>query len=1628
MARSPPIIMLWLWLQSSMYLQGSNIHGNPSLWGKKAEFQIKPCMWQLEPGLSVPELEELSVCVLLRLTVITEWTAFAYKAPGNPAVELGLEGDDQHITAVLFGARWPLNESLSSKVWQSVCLTWSAASRHLRLYVNGTRRLDQAVDPPVSGRLAPNGTLTLAWPHSVDQNGTVWREDGKTLMGGIGLFRMWAREWRAEEIMLLGCVEGDVVSWDARHWNHRSPASCPPKEDTSLHCEWSSYEIKMWAYIKHSNTSDATNSSLESITRHWMESIFPQNFSVQHVSVLSQSRRCLAGDNPAALYIQLPKKSKEFGNFTFDYCFLSEVLVSISPKKSVELVQADIRMKLEPEFSYDSLTLRTDIHDLSIQPVAPLYTMTEPPPIVSESPRPATDKTFSFPTMSTDSTTEGPKSCPEETLESIYGVYLWPETFTFGPQFMKCQRPFYGVAFRVCKFDIDSDMTSWEDPDMTYCEPHMNISDLHDWNVTAENAMDMVQTIQRLLFYELVYGSGSDAELSASDMVTVMGKLDDVVDVSVVTAELSNDIFLIISLILIPRRDMAPVSNMVLKLTERIGDKAVFSGDLFNVAFPKMAVSMINVQPKNFRGITFCVTNYADGMIPELMVNESFAEPIPGTVASITLPAELKNRLAADGNKTRIQFQFYGVQDLFNDTDIAIEAEGNWTLNSYVISASINNRTVKNLNQSVEVTLSNNRAMQEHEKVMCVFWDFGDNEGQGGWNSQGCETRPISAIKTSCFCNHLTNFAVLLDISRAPLTTNSTQQCPSSPTTTKAPLNNTVGIMVSFFGVNMTFILNGNATNPTTVIECWLYERLVLNGMDMVDFWIFGNSIRNMKQYGVQQISHGLNEEYNCTFHVRGNLLSTIKELETLIVGSLNQTFSNDTLSIQTTQLMVRYIGPSCPEETLKTIYGVYLWPETFPLNKRALKCQRDFNRTAFRFCKFDVDSDMTSWEVPDMTECEPLTIISDLNDHNVTAENAMDMVQTIQDLVDVELGSGSGDGELSASDMVTVVGKLDDVVDVSVVTAELSNDIFSMISDILISRSDMAPVSNMVLKLTERIGDKAVFSGDLFNVAFPAMAVSMINVKPKNFSGITFCVTNYADGMTPELMVNESFAEPIPGTVASIALPAELKNQLAADGNKTRFQFQFYGVQDLFNDTGIAIKAEGNWTLNSYVISASINNRTVKNLNQSVEVTLSNNRAMQEHENVTCVFWDFGDNEAQGRWNSTGCETRAISANVTSCSCNHLTSFAVLLDISRAPMSEKDREIMTLISYLGCGISSIFLGITLMTYLIFGKLRRDHPSKILINLSAALLALNLLYLLNTWMSSYGYGLCILTAVLMHFFLLASFTWMGLEALHMYFALIKVFNAYVRSYILKLCVVGWGVPLIIVGVVLATDVDAYGSSNITSAADETSEPFCWIQSDVHFYVTVAGFILLVVLGNTGVFVVVLIQIRRMRTNKPLGKPAAGGSAQDLRAAASLTVLLGLTWLSAFFAVGPGRTVMLYVFCILNSLQGFFIFVFHCLTKENVRKQWRTRLTFDRFKPNDSDWSRSTSRPKQEPNSHSMGSVDTSSIIKASEFSSTTESLPVHPGSEGAGLLLQVAQPASTPNNIKTNTSVSWSNQ
>uniref|UniRef100_A0A3Q2E7C4 Adhesion G protein-coupled receptor G4b n=1 Tax=Cyprinodon variegatus TaxID=28743 RepID=A0A3Q2E7C4_CYPVA len=407
----------------------------------------------------------------------------------------------------------------------------------------------------------------------------------------------------------------------------------------------------------------------------------------------------------------------------------------------------------------------------------------------------------------------------------------------------------------------------------------------------------------------------------------------------------------------------------------------------------------------------------------------------------------------------------------------------------------------------------------------------------------------------------------------------------------------------------------------------------------------------------------------------------------------------------------------------------------------------------------------------------------------------------------------------------------------------------------------------------------------------------------------------------------------PTDGTVAFISLPSVLQKNFAQYGvnqKHPRIQFQFYANPLLF-----PVSHKERPILNTFVVSASVTNGSspIKDLPEDVTIMLHHLQPNRYDKEVQCVYWNFNKN-GNGDWDDHGCRKYNSTAGNTTCLCNHLTHFGVLLDVSRTQLDPANEQILTIITYAGCGVSSLFLGITLLTYMAF-KLRRDYPSQILINLSLALLGLNLVFLLNSWLSSWGlYGLCVAAASMLHYFLLASFTWMGLEAINMYFALVKVFNVYVPSYILKFCALGW-IPLVICVTVLIVNRDAY-------------------------------------------FVVVLIQIRRMRFNSPAG--TRRGLLQDLKGVASLTFLLGLTWTVGFFTWGPARVVLLYLFSGLNTLQ-LFVFLFHCLLKENVRKQWRAYLCFGRFRLDENSSVRSVNSNSTESTSASSDSSQRDSFCK-----------------------------------------------
>lgn len=68
---------------------------------------------------------------------------------------------------------------------------------------------------------------------------------------------------------------------------------------------------------------------------------------------------------------------------------------------------------------------------------------------------------------------------------------------------------------------------------------------------------------------------------------------------------------------------------------------------------------------------------------------------------------------------------------------------------------------------------------------------------------------------------------------------------------------------------------------------------------------------------------------------------------------------------------------------------------------------------------------------------------------------------------------------------------------------------------------------------------------------------------------------------------------------------------------------------------------------------------------------------------------------------------------------------------------------------------------------------------------------------------------------------------MGLEAVHMYVALVKVFNVNVSHYMLKFSLAGWGIPMIVVIIVIAIDKNNYGLVSYGRFSDGTTDEL-WV--------------------------------------------------------------------------------------------------------------------------------------------------------------------------------------------------------
>lgn len=777
---------------------------------------------------------------------------------------------------------------------------------------------------------------------------------------------------------------------------------------------------------------------------------------------------------------------------------------------------------------------------------------------------------------------------------------------------------------------------------------------------------------------------------------------------------------------------------------------------------------------------------------------------------------------------------------------------------------------------------------------------------------------------------------------------------PQSPGCSSSGLGCPEGI---FYRISL--VVNGvDANKPESDVETMIAQWLNQTFQN----WIYKVYIDNVRLGSNTLLSRAATIRYTCM----ALLVYTNTTNADLAVGEIENKMLSATaigsgliLDSVTVSLM-----ENCQSEEFPLHYR---WPESRPTVTQYVPCFPYKEQNASRTCMISPDNYTSFWEPPDLVNC------TDIEDISVTQENAIDVAVQLADITN---------NELSAEEVTKVVFKVKELVNIVKINVTLAKNVVEIISNVMTSsETAQLAASETALKAVDELVQKVEFYGPSLTIKSKYLAVGISAFNTSSYNGSTFSAFIASNTTDPQIDL-ESEAQ---NALAVVTLPPTLLQNLSSTEMErtSRLHFMFFSKTGLFQD-----QQSNGLSLKSYVVASSVGNLSIKNLQDPVRIEIAHFEYQREPKPL-CVFWDFSLQNGSGGWNSEGCEVGLESnSNMTICLCNHLTHFGILMDISgaAAQIDAKNNRVLTFITYIGCGISAIFSAATLLTYIAFEKLRRDYPSKILMNLSTSLLFLNMVFLLDGWLASYEMeGLCVTVAVFLHFFLLTSFTWMGLESIHMYIALVKVFNTYIRRYILKFCIVGWGVPAVIVGIVLAVSKDSYGKDYYGKDENgQSSSEFCWIRTKVVFYVTCVGYFSMIFLLNVAMFIVVMIQIcgrNGKRSNRTLREEIL----RNLRSVVSLTFLLGMTWGFAFFAWGPVSLAFMYLFSIFNSLQGLFIFVFHCALKENVQKQWRRYLCCGKFRLADnSDWSKTATNNTKKVSSDNLGKS-----LSSSSFGSTT---------------------------------------
>uniref|UniRef100_A0A3Q2NRV9 Uncharacterized protein n=1 Tax=Fundulus heteroclitus TaxID=8078 RepID=A0A3Q2NRV9_FUNHE len=547
------------------------------------------------------------------------------------------------------------------------------------------------------------------------------------------------------------------------------------------------------------------------------------------------------------------------------------------------------------------------------------------------------------------------------------------------------------------------------------------------------------------------------------------------------------------------------------------------------------------------------------------------------------------------------------------------------------------------------------------------------------------------------------------------------------------------------------------------------------------------------------------------------------------------------------------------------------------------------------------------------------VTAILELQD--LKEENVLEFTGNLSKAVDEEEGQITK----SSATISAIVDILNTIADVS---KDVKKDVMQNVLDTVdVIISDDAKDSWNFLNSNQTQNSSSQLLGSLETISERLNGTFEISTQRIELKRATF-----RDTFKEELNSTVSITIPSTGlddTFITTILFSTLNNVMPARNSS----FVFTDSNTTSNET----KPEN--AINAAVLLVKINEK-IRN------VSLSYNKRNTTLElDPQCVFWNFNLLGKRGAWDDEGCEFVSDINDTVTCTCNHLTSFSILMSTN---IPESIRILLDIMTYIGVGISMISLLICLIIEAIVWRALTKNSTAFMrhvaiVNTALSLLIADICFIIGASIAKnpkenpdedyykVPVGPCSAATFFMHFFYLAMFFWMFVSSLLLLYRTVMVFSQMSKWAMFAIgLTMGYVCPLIIA----VTTVAATAPGNGYVREDQA----CWLNwKETKALLALVIPALTIVVFNILVIIVVLYKMLRRRST---GNTAQADEKHALvviiRCVAILTPLFGLTWcLGIGTMLAPTNEGIHIAFAFFNSLQGFFILVFGTLFDSKV---------------------------------------------------------------------------------------------